>query len=106
MWHVERRTAISGNVLVLRQIVGEDSAKMFYGKQPTRKMFQVHSVDYFFTGLYVGGCGVSNVGAKDIANVLPHSLHLETLCLGHCAIGDDGASALARALAENHALRR
>lgn len=49
---------------------------------------------------------MSDVGAKEIANVLQKSLNLETLCLGHSAIGDDGASALMHALAGNHALRR
>lgn len=45
-------------------------------------------------------------GAKEIANALQTSLHLETLCLGHNTIGNDGISALARVLADNHALRR
>lgn len=49
---------------------------------------------------------MGDTGAKEIANVLQNSLHLETLSLGHGSIGDDGASALARALAENRALRR
>lgn len=57
-------------------------------------------------GLYVGGCGVSDAGAKEVANIAQNSLHLETLSLGHCFIGDDGASALARALSGNLALRR
>jgi len=58
------------------------------------------------SGLYVSGCGVGDTGAKEIANSLQACLHLETLCLGHNAIGDDGASALTRALAENRALRK
>lgn len=54
----------------------------------------------------MSGCGVGDTGAKEIANALQACLHLETLCLGHNAIGDDGASALTRAVAENRALRR
>lgn len=57
-------------------------------------------------GLYVGGCGMGDTGAKQVANMLAGALHLETLCLGHNAVSDEGASSLARALAENHALRR
>lgn len=49
---------------------------------------------------------MGDTGAKEIANALQACFHLETLCLGHNAIGDDGASALTRAVAENRALRR
>ena len=49
---------------------------------------------------------MGDTGAKEIANALQASLHLETLCLGHNTVGDDGASALTRVVAENHALRR
>lgn len=48
---------------------------------------------------------MGDAGAKEIANFLQSSYHLETLCLGHSSIGDDGASALAGALAANHALK-
>lgn len=57
-------------------------------------------------GIYLGGCGVGDTGAKELANVAGGSLHLETLCLGHNSIGDEGASALACALSGNQSLRR
>lgn len=49
---------------------------------------------------------MGDTGAKEIANALQASVKLETLCLGFNAIGDDGASALTRVVAGNHALRR
>ena len=60
----------------------------------------------YLPGLYANGCNVGDKGAKEIANALKASLHLETLCLGHNTIGDEGASALTRVVAENYALRR
>lgn len=54
----------------------------------------------------MSGCGVGDTEAKEIANALQASLHLETLCLGCNSIGDDGASALTRQVAENHTLKR